>query len=62
MSRNRQARATTAKPASRLAVAVRLLEHELLVGVDHAADLLLAPFAIDFHGWTMGDERNETWM
>jgi hypothetical protein len=37
-------------------------EHELLTGLDHAADLLLSPLAVDFRGWTFGDNRNETWM
>ncbi len=45
-----------------VAVLVRRLEHDVLRGADRAADLLLAPLTIDFRGWTMGDQRDETWM
>jgi hypothetical protein len=48
--------------AGRLITVVLKLEHDVLVGVDHATDFLLSPFAIDFRGWTFGDQRNETWM
>lgn len=41
---------------------VRHLEHDVFVGLDHAADFLLAPWTVDFRGWTLGDQRNETWM
>jgi hypothetical protein len=38
------------------------LEHDLLSGLDHAADFLLTPLAVDFRGWSFGEDRNETWM
>jgi hypothetical protein len=47
---------------SRLAIVVRHVEHDVLRGVDRVTDLLLAPLTIDFRGWTLGDQRNETWM
>lgn len=46
----------------RLADIVRHLEQDVLRGVDRATDALLAPLTIDFRGWTMGDQRYETWM
>jgi hypothetical protein len=52
----------TGGSAGLLVTMVRRLEHEVLVGVDHATDFLLSPFSIDFRGWTFGDQRNETWM
>jgi hypothetical protein len=41
---------------------VRRWERDVLAGLDHAADFLLSPLTVDFRGWTLGDQRNETWM
>lgn len=49
-------------PSGQLRRMVRRMEHDLLAGVDRAAGLLLSPLAVDFRGWTFGDQRNETWM
>jgi hypothetical protein len=51
-----------AGPHGLLLRVVRNLEHDILAGLDHAADFLLAPLAVDFRGWSFGDNRNETWM
>lgn len=62
-TRRSAAGATKAAPSHGLLVRVVLhLEHDLLTGLDHAADFLLAPLAVDFRGWSFGENRNETWM
>lgn len=42
--------------------AAHRLERDVVAGVDKVTLLLLSPLAIDFRGWSFGDQGEESWL